>query len=308
LFGGEVDVYEPLRRENVTQAVASTDVKIVSLASTDYVFMQFNTRHPADRRRPHRLFASREMRRALSMSVNREALVRNVFDSLAFPGIGPTIRAFPSTDTTLEQIPYDTVRASRVLDSLGWPRTTPSGLRRRNGQDLSFRLLVPASSVNRIRMGVLLQEQFSKIGVRVTIDQMEYATFAKRQQSRDFDAALGTFHLGSSPGALRETWGGAAARDPTGLNYGGWVSPSFDAYTDSAISAMDPDASRRYYNHAYRIAIAEAPAIWLYEPRMVIGIHRRVTTGPMRPDAWWSSLADWYISPTARMARDRTGK
>ncbi|MDQ3244505.1 MAG: peptide ABC transporter substrate-binding protein [Gemmatimonadota bacterium] len=307
-FSGEVDVYEPLRRENVAQAAANTGVRTVSLPSTDYVFMQFNTRDPRDRRKSHRLFASREMRRALSMSVNREALVRNVFDSLAVPGVGPTVRAFPSTDTTLEQIPYDTVRASLTLDSLGWRRATPTGLRRRNGQNLTFTLLVPASSQNRINMGVLLQEQFRKIGVRVTIDQMEYATFASRQQSRDFDAALGTFHLGSSPGALRETWSGSAARDRSGLNYGGWASSSFDAYTDSAISAMDPEVSRRYYNSAYRIAIAEAPAIWLYEPRMVIGIHRRVTTGPMRPDAWWSSLADWYISPTVQIARDRISR
>jgi hypothetical protein len=45
--------------------------------------------------------------------------------------------------------------------------------------------------------------------------------------------------------------------------------------------------------------------VWLYEPRKIIGIHRRIRTAAMRPDAWWFSLADWHITPVERILRDR---
>ena len=86
---------------------------------------------------------------------------------------------------------------------------------------------------------MLLQEQLRKIGVQVELDQMDRATFEATLRARDFDAALANWHLGSSAGALKETWTTAAARGPSGLNYGSYTNPIFDAYVDSATSAMD---------------------------------------------------------------------
>jgi peptide/nickel transport system substrate-binding protein len=306
LFAGEADIYDTMRPENVKEAEARRNVKIVSAPSAAYVFMQFNHRTPKNQNKPHPFFSSRELRRALSMAVNRGDMVRNVFDSLAVPGIGPTVRAFPTTDTTLAQLPFDPARAARILDSLGW-RKGKDGVRIRNGQRLQFSILSPASSLNRHRMAVLLQEQFRKIGVSVTLDEPEFSTFSTRLTTRDFDAALGSFHLGASAAAVKETWTSAAARKG-GLNYGSYSNPDFDALVDSATSTMDPVASKRYYTAAYRIAIDDAPAIWLYEPRLVLGVNSRIKTGPIRPDAWWSNLADWYIPTEEHIPRDRTAR
>ncbi|MBA3342257.1 MAG: peptide ABC transporter substrate-binding protein [Gemmatimonadaceae bacterium] len=304
LLAGEADLYDTMRPENVREAAADSELVVASFPGTDYVFMQFNFRDPARRNRAHPLFASRELRRALSMAVDRTAMVRNVFDSLAEPGIGPTLRVFPTTDPAIEQIPYNLEGAKKTLDSLGW-RVGGDGIRERNGRRLRFSILVPASSLNRHKMGVLLQEQFRGAGAAVSLDQVEFATFSARLQARDFDAALGSFHLGASAAAVKETWTSAAARARGGLNYGSYMNPVFDALVDSATSAMDASASRRFYSAAYSTAVADAPAIWLYEPRMVLGIHRRIRTSRIRPDAWWSSLADWYVAADEQIPRDR---
>src|SRR5688500_9245395 len=120
LLAGEADVYDTMRPENVKEAAKTSDIAIHSSPSTDYVFLQFNLRDGKRQNRPHPLFASRDLRRALSMAADRESMVRNVFDSLAQPAIGPTIRAFPTTDTALRQLPYGPARTAKILDSLGW--------------------------------------------------------------------------------------------------------------------------------------------------------------------------------------------
>jgi ABC-type transport system substrate-binding protein len=237
------------------------------------------------------------------MAVDRSAMVRNVFDSLAVPAIGPTVRYFPSTDSALRQIPYDPEGAKRILDSLGWRVDPKTGIRRSGGRDLRFSAILPSTSGNRVKMGTLIQEQLRKIGVSVTLDQMESGTFNARFYGHDFDAALASWHLGTSPASVREIWTSAAAKG--GNNMGAYTSSTFDAYVDSAVSAFDPGKSKDFYTRAYQAAIDDAPAIWLYEPKLVIGIHKRVRTAPFRPDAWWWSLADWYIPESEYIPRDR---
>lgn len=305
LLAGEADIYETMRPENVREAAIRPNIRIITAPSTDYVFLQFNLMDGKRQNRAHPILASRELRRALTFAVDIPAMVRNVFDSLAQPGIGPTIRAYPTTDTTVMLLPHDPARAVRTLDSLGWRLKGQSEIRERNGQKLRFTILVPASSLNRHKMGVMLQAQFRKVGVAVDLDEVEFSTFGQRAQSRDFDAYLGNWHLGASAAAVKETWTSAAATAKSGLNYGSYMNPLFDAYADSATSTMDPLKSRLYYRKAYQTAIDDAPAIWLYEPRMVIGIHKRIKIGPIRPDAWWSSLPDWEIQRDNQIARDR---
>jgi len=103
-----------------------------------------------------------------------------------------------------------------------------------------------------------------------------------------------------------QTWGSVGAR-PGGSNYGSYVSAAFDAQVDSAFATSDPARSRRHWLRAYQVAIDDAPAIWLFEPRLVAGAHRRLRVTGLRPDGWWMRLAEWYIPAGERVGRDRVG-
>jgi ABC-type transport system substrate-binding protein len=258
--------------------------------------MTFNFKNP--------LFASRDLRRAITMAVDRESMTTAVLDSLARPAIGPTVRYFPSTDTTLRQIPYDPQAAARKLDSLGWTLDPKSNIRKNRGRVLRFKVAYPSTSKNRQRMAVILAEQLRKVGIAVDLDGMEYNTFTGRVFGKEFDAAMHNWHLGTSPASIRELWTSKAITT-NGNNLGSYASPIFDAYVDSAVSTFDASQSKSFYTRAYQMAIDDAPAIWLYEPKLVLGINKRIRTAPYRPDAWWWSFADWYIPENERITRDR---
>ena len=303
LFGGEADVFDALRADNVRELARHPHLKTVALPGMDYVFMHFNLRDPRRPSAQHPLFGDRELRRALTRALDRETLVRSVFDSLARVPVGPTVRAFASTDTTIRGLAHDSASAAHTLDSLGWKRDA-KGMRSRDGKPLRFTLLVPASSANRVRMGVLIQENLRRAGVRVDLEQMDFPAFMSRQQARSFDATLAAFHLGASAGGVRQTWGSAASRDRTGTNYGSYESALFDAQVDSALADANAGRSKTHFSRAYQLIVDDAPAVWLYEPRTIIGMHRRIRPAPMRPDAWWLSIPDWSIPAAERIPRD----
>jgi ABC-type transport system substrate-binding protein len=158
--------------------------------------------------------------------------------------------------------------------------------------------------MNRMRLAVLLQARLRTSGIRVDIEQMDNAAFMERQDARRFDAALANWHMGASPDGTRGGWSSVGA-GKNGVNYGSYKNPAFDAQLDSALRS-DSAHARQKFTLAYTTINQDAPAIWLYEPRTVIGLHRRFRPGWMRPDAWWVDLADWYIPPGERLMRDRS--
>jgi peptide/nickel transport system substrate-binding protein len=295
LIAGDIDVFPSLRSETLPRVLDSDNLELRTLPGMDYAFMAFNIRK--------QLFSSRNVRRAITMAIDRAAIVRNLFDTLASVPVGPTVRAFPSTDTTIRQLPYDLEAAKRLLDSAGWHERGQDGIRVRNGIPFRFHLLVPTSSQARMRASVLLQAQLRRAGIDVMIDQMDNNAVGERQSRHDFDAVLGAWHLGSSPSAVKSSWS-SSALGKSGLNYGSYSNPDFDALVDSAMSVSDTAISRRYYTEAYQVIVDDAPAVWLYEPKTLLAVQRRLKITSMRPTAWWSDIARWKIDPGLALSRD----
>jgi peptide/nickel transport system substrate-binding protein len=303
-LSGETDFFEQLRPENVVEVAKHPELRTKQYRGLAYNFAQFNLRDPADHSRPHRIFGNRELRRALTMATDRAALVRSVFDSLALPALGPTVRAYPTTDPNLSQIPFDLARARQILDSLGWRAANGNGIRQRNGRPLQFSLIVPNTSQARVRLAVLLQEQLRQAGVKVDVEQLDFPVLIERERKRAFDAAIGQWNAEPSPGSVRGSWGTAGSRASSGNNYSSYESPVFDSNVDSALASFNPAARKAYFTKAYETIIQDAPAIWLGEPIPTVGYHSRLQLAPMRSDAYWAHIPDWWIPADKRIARD----
>jgi peptide/nickel transport system substrate-binding protein len=134
----EADLFELITTEGMAQLAGQELVRAVPYANPNYGYLGFNFRDPKNPSRPHPLFGDREVRRAVAMAIDRGALVKNVFDSLAFLGAGPFSRMMATADTMLAVVPYDSAGADRLLDSLGW--------RDRDGDGSGTRMAVPSGS------------------------------------------------------------------------------------------------------------------------------------------------------------------
>ena len=294
-LAGETDFFEALRPENIPEVAKHPELATKSFHGLNYQFAQFNLRDPANHARPHPLFGDRELRRALTMAVDRVSIVRSAYDSLALPSIGPTVRAYPTTDPNLAQIPFDLPRAKALLDSLGWRDANGDGVREKKGRPLEFTLDVPGTSKVRVRMAVLMQEQLRQAGVKVNVEQLDFPVLSERERKRTFDAVINAWNTQPSPGAVRGSWGTAGSRASSGNNYGSYESPVFDAYVDSALASFDPAARKALFTKAYNTIIQDAPAIWLAETVPTVGYNKRLELAPLRSDAWWAHIPEWSI-------------
>lgn len=300
LFAGEADFYEMIRPENLPQVARTPTLRLVDNQSLQYGFLGFNVQDPKRPGQPHPVLGDVAVRRALSLAVDRTTLARNVFDSLGLVGLGPAPRALIPDTTAFQQIPYDPATARALLDSAGWRDADGDGARERDGIPLAFEILVPNSSQTRQRYAVLLQAQYRAIGVKATPRVLDVNALITRIDAHDFDAYTGSWQ--TSPGlvGLRQTWSSTG----TG-NAGRYASTAFDAAVDSALSTFDALAARSHWARAFQQIIDDAPAVWLYEQRMPVAVHRRFQVPPLHPTGWYRDLAAWRIDPSQRIDRDR---
>lgn len=305
LLAGDVDIFDYVRPHDVPRVLRTPRLATLRLPGFSYAMLQFNLRarpqarggsgpdRPRGPRPAHPIFHDARVRRALALSVDRQALTANLLGSAGLASPGPFTRAQATADSSLAGSPFDRTRAERLLDAAGWRRPLGGGLRQRAGRALQFTIEVPASSATRLGAAVILQQMFARVGARATVVPLDHATMVQDLERGDFDATLNALSLDPAPAAVREAWGSAAARTGRGFNYGGYASAETDALLDSAAQARDDWAARAWYGRAYRRIVNDAPAVFLYEPVGLLAYDARWRPVGVRADAWWAALGAW---------------
>jgi peptide/nickel transport system substrate-binding protein len=294
IWTGDADFVEYLRPTDMPELVNHPNVRALPYPILNTGVVMFNERDRKDRNEPNAMFSDRETRRALSMAVDRVAIVRSVFDSFATVGAGPLSKAYPTYDPSIPLPPYSVDSAKRILDARGW-KETASGVREKNGRPLAFTVIVPSSSTPRRHMAELMQNYMKAVGAKMDVEVVDPPTHIARMKKGDFDVSIMLIGLDPSPANVRESWGSASAGNG-GSNYSYYQSKAFDAYVDTAVAQMDPVKAKAYFRKAYLTIIADAPAIWLYEPDGIAATAKRLQTAGIRADAWAMNIKDWSIA------------
>jgi len=305
LLTGQADFMEAFPTDHVDKLASNPNARLLAVPKLGYTFMGMNPYEPNRKNVAHPIFSDRRVRRALSMAVDREGLLRNVFGTNGRLGHGPFPMGLGVADSTLRVPPYDTTAAAALLDSAGWRRGT-NGMRSKAGRPLRFPLLVFNTSVRNQRYAELLQEQFRRAGAQVDIDRVAPSVFFPRVYDGKFDAMISSFGTDPSPGGARQNWA-TSGIGPQGQNFLRYSNPRVDALLDSATYSFDPTKRKAYASSAFQQIIDDVPAIWLFDFNFTAAVNRRIDLAPIRLDEWWANLADWSIPTDKRIERDRIG-
>ena len=118
---GQLDLAFGLPSDSVAHLKANASLTIKSFPVAYQYMAFFNIKHP--------VVADQAVRRAIDLAIDRKAV------TVAINNGQPATGAFASYFAFAEKnaLPFDTTMAEKLLDGDGWTRTSPGGMRAKNG-------------------------------------------------------------------------------------------------------------------------------------------------------------------------------
>ena len=129
-------------------------------------------------------------------------------------------------------------KAMQLLKEAGWQVVDNQLINKDSGQKFSFEILSYDSSY--IRIYNPYARALKKLGIEVSVREVDTSQYINRLRSFDFDMVTSGFGQSLSPGnEQREYWSSAAADQPGSRNLAGIKSPVIDELVNSLINAPD---------------------------------------------------------------------
>lgn len=303
LQSGEVDVVAGLRPEDASSLAGSNaPVRIVSSPGRDYDFLGWNNIDPVAYNasggktiKPHPLFGSARVRRALTMAIDREQIVRaylGKYGSVATGGISPIFRW--AYNDTLKPLPFDPGRASALLEEEGWRDTDGDGILDKGGRKFSFSLKIPAGNQMRISVATVVQQQLRDIKIDMSIEQVERGTFWDNLTARKYDACLAGFSVPLQL-QLEDLWGSDLAKHP--FNVTGFRNARVDAILAAARKCQNEIDSAPLWKEFQGIINDQQPCTMLFWIDAITGVNTRLAGTHIGILGTTQQAWEWHLEP-----------
>lgn len=220
-------------------------------------------------RRPY--FSDKRVRRALTMMVDRQRILENLLFNLGIIVTGPNYVNSPYYDESIKPIPYDPAEAQKLLNEAGWIDHDGDGVRDKNGVAFKFEFLITGSEFSN-QLATLLNEEFHKAGIDMEIRQLEWATFTKMLDERNFDAVTLGWSLGVETDPY-QIWHSSQIKD--GSNFVGFSNPQADKIIEEVRRTLDVNRRIELLKRFHAILHEEQPYTFLFCSPSLVAISKR---------------------------------
>lgn len=219
-------------------------------------------------------FGKVEVRRALNMAIDREAIVDAVYQ-----GMGQAAKSvLPSTmwgyNADIKGYSYDPVAAKKLLDEAGV-------------KDLKMKIwAMPVSRPympNARRAAELMQADLGKVGINVEIVSYEWGEYLKKARDKQRDGAIvlgGTSDNGDPDNLLSYFF---SCSGVGGSNNANWCYQPLEDILQKARVSSNKDERTKLYQQAQAIISDQAPWVPLAHSTVVLPMSNKVKNYVMEP-------------------------
>jgi len=289
---GEVSIFDSqgIPPQLYSRAKALPGVKAVLGASPFVEFVYFNLGKPQ--------FSEKIVRQALYRAMDRRGWVDAVYYGLPVPTLSYLPPSHWAYNPNLKTPAFDLAAAAKMLDEAGW-KVGPDGVRAKGEVRLAFTNSTTAGNKSREQAQQLVQQNFKKIGVEMTIHNMPASV------------VWGDYTVKSQFDTLTVGWDSLLYPDPdytdriasdripvksgTGSNYVQYQNPEIDALCAQGVTTIDQEARKAIYWKIQEILLEDLPFAPIFAYQVVLGVSDKVSgfaPNPYTPCSSWNN-AEW---------------
>src|SRR5271154_1109250 len=164
LKAGECHINAYPRPADLPEMKSDSTLKVISASGLNIAFWAFNNTKPP--------FDKKEVRQALSMAIDRDAILRDVYLGAGEKAKTLIPRTMWSYDDKIPDYPYDPAKAKAMLAA--------AGVKTPLDNDLWYQPVQRPYNPNGKRIGEMMQADLAKVGVNAKLVTYEWGEYRKR--------------------------------------------------------------------------------------------------------------------------------
>lgn len=325
LKSGEVDMVEGIHPKNFLAIQKSwqsghSDIRPIRYLGRRYDFIGWNLIDPVSYReavaagatqstidsliRPNKLFGNQKVRAALTMAIDRKAIMNSVNFGMAVPLNGPVPPILPSYNEAANVIwEYNPEKSRKWLAELGWADRNGDKLLDKDGVSFQFEILTESGNLHWEQVATIVQAQLAEIGIQTRLRFLEPALlYGELLPKREFDAVIMGWTVGLTPDYAPLFHSDSYF---TPFHFTGYYSPEYDRLDNLAKSARTKAGAQPYYDKIARLLSRELPYTWLYYRMECSAVHSRFKNIVFDKRGLYVNLEDWWIPRNERLKIDK---
>ncbi|OLE48315.1 MAG: hypothetical protein AUG46_03900 [Acidobacteria bacterium 13_1_20CM_3_58_11] len=285
---GETDMISQVGAENFS--VLSKQQRGYTMVDAgpglEYNFLFFNLNDAGDKissetQRKQKWFREVKFRQAVSAAVDREAIVRLVYQGrgAALWGlVAPGNRRWGNEKLAHPARSLERARALLKEAGFSWSNG-PNGeplLLDSDGKPVEFSIVTSSSNADRAKMAALLQDDLKQLGMRAQVVPLESRSLLDRvTQTKDYDACLMAMASGDAdPNTDINVWlssGGTHLWNPSQAHPATPWEAEIDRLIEEQMSARTFEERKKLYDRAQEVLAENQPMIFLASPNILAG-------------------------------------
>ncbi len=230
---------------------------VLTVPAFAYTYVGWNLKRP--------MFQDLRVRKAFALAVNVPDIIKFVAYGNGTQSTGIFIPDFWFADSTIRPLPCDPALARRLLDEAGW-KPGPDGIRVKDGQRLSFKLITNQGNDVRKDVATLVQDSLRKVGAEVTVEIYEWAVFIQRfVLKQEFDALVLAWQTPPNWDEF-QVWHSSQTH-PDQLNSISYKNPEADRLIEALREEYDHAEIKKLAGKLQRVIYDDQPMLFLNVPR-----------------------------------------
>lgn len=252
LINGDLDMigYGSILIDDWELANQQENLVTESIPTTSYTTMIFNTAKP---------YMTQEVRQALSMAINRDVLIQAILQGEGEAVVTPISSVSPYYNENIE-VWYDPDKAKSMLEEAGFPFD----------QTLVFYISSGSSATE--RTAALIAQDLQKIGVKVRIEQVDFATLMNNMLDGQHDLGL----IGSG-GTLDPSESREMIYPGSSVNFCQLTDTELSDIIDEGNSKLTFEERKPYFDEYQEMIVERSPMAYLYTKNTLTAYNKRVT-------------------------------
>ena len=263
----EIDLAELIKTEDIKQLSQEEHLKINSQKGREYDYagwsnIDYEFYHSTGEVRPHKLFGSAAVRRALTQAINRKEILDEYLLGYGQLSVGPVSSIFKDAgDPDLKPYSYDLGKAKSLLEAEGWKDVDNDGILEKGDSEFKFKFFIPSGNPRRSFAATVIKNNLKQLGIEVTVETIELGVLIDNMYEKNMDAWMIGWYV-PVPINLKISWYSDLEKTP--YNFAGYQNPEADKILDEISNETDPKKLNELYKKLQKIIHDDEPVTFLY--------------------------------------------